>query len=72
MPCKNHQHKPWPSSGNHHLTIEACETTCGWCAREITPASNLRAHARRHIKNPVETRLHGITITISKAGRKRL
>jgi hypothetical protein len=46
MPCfdQGHNHQ-WPTSGEHELVIEACETKCGWCIYKIDrkgAANNLR------------------------------
>ncbi|KAF1917860.1 hypothetical protein BDU57DRAFT_514330 [Ampelomyces quisqualis] len=72
MPCSQHNHTPWPTSGVHTLSIEACERECGWCNTISTSATNLRSHARKHLSNPNAMALHNITISSGKAGRKRV
>ncbi|KAF1966318.1 hypothetical protein BU23DRAFT_327872 [Bimuria novae-zelandiae CBS 107.79] len=75
MPCSKHHHKPWPTSGQHNLLIEACETQCGWCTystRAKGQANNLRVHAQRHTENPKYDSLKHITIVRGSAGRSRV
>ncbi|KAK0726078.1 hypothetical protein B0H67DRAFT_146604 [Lasiosphaeris hirsuta] len=76
MPCatKDHVHPPWPKEGTHQLHIEACETYCGWCDYHTSHANNLRAHARRHVRNAgiKDKGLRGISIVQGKAGRGRI
>jgi hypothetical protein len=43
MPCdRDHDHAPWPTTGQQDLVIAACETKCGWCDYRTEHANNLR------------------------------
>ncbi|KAH8591546.1 hypothetical protein B0O99DRAFT_632354 [Bisporella sp. PMI_857] len=73
MPCKIHDHTPWPTLGPCNFEIQRCESICGWCDYSLPAkgsANNLRAHAKRHIVN--EEAFRNITVSAFKAGRGRI